>query len=70
MSASQYITFDNLLAASSGPIGDEKKVQIVKPEKFVAANAKGGLRSVETFEEVGTIAERSAAGFLKLFQKK
>jgi hypothetical protein len=65
------LVFDNLISArgvvSGGTID---KVQTVRPESFVASNARGGLRTVSSFEEVASIARDSADSFAKAFCPK
>lgn len=60
--SSETITLKVIRVACREVLGQTKPLQLAKPGRF--ANAKGDLREVDGFREVGEAAARSAQRFL------
>jgi len=58
----QSVIFDNLVRPSEDLVGDTKPVRAKVPE-FSAPNAKGMLREVADFQEVGKIGLATGQSF-------
>ena len=60
------IVFDNLVRPSEEIVGATRPVQAKVPT-FSAANAKGDLREVKDFQDVGAIAHEAGKIFGSVF---
>jgi len=60
------VIFDNLVRPSEELVGETKPVRARVP-RFTAPNAKGELREVANFEEVGQIAKAAGKSFRRAF---
>ncbi len=63
----RVIVFNRLRVPSADVIGEHKPLKMIVPaEPFVASNVAGGLRQVESREEVGKLGRAAGKRLAKL----
>lgn len=66
----EHIVLDVLRAASPDVLGETVPLSVARPEAFSFSNAKGDLKSVDSFADIQRIGAASAASFKANIAKK